>query len=199
MYSTQARNVMLDNIGVTFASLHTAYSNTGANEVTGGAPAYARKSITFNAASGGTKAANNAPVFDVPPGTTIRFMGLWDALTAGNFKGMLANVPSGGITEFEVYADLTADKILRVAHGLVNDNKVVFYNGTPPAPLVEGTVYFVVNKTANDFQVSATQGGAAIDLTAQATDSVVCSQIIEEAFGSQGTETVSTTTLGLNN
>jgi hypothetical protein len=186
---------MLDAIGITYASLHTAYSATGASEVTGGSPAYARKSATFAAASGGSKASSNAPVFDVPASTTVRFVGFWDAITSGNFKGMAAN----GGTEFEFYVDATGDKILKVAHGLLNDQKVVFYNGTAPGGLSEGTVYFIVNKTTDDFQVATTLGGAAINLTSQAADSVVCSLIIEETFGAQGTHTVTSSSLGLNN
>lgn len=36
---------------------------------------------------------------------------------------------------------------------------------TAPAPLVVGTDYYVVNSTGNTFQLSATLGGAAIDIT----------------------------------
>lgn len=186
---------MLDAFGITHASLHTAYSATGANEVTGGTPAYARKGITFAAAAGGSKASSSSPVFDVPV-TTIRFIGFWDALAAGNFKGMVAN----GGSEFEFFCDLTADTInTKNPHGLVNGDKHVFYNGTAPGGLAEGTVYFVVGAAANSFQVALTAGGAAINLTAQADDSVVCSKIIEEAFGAQGTHTVTAATLALNN
>lgn len=195
MYATHAKNTMLDAIGITHASLHTAYSAAGANEVAGGAPAYARKVIGFAAAAGGSKASNTAPAFDVPAATTVRFIGFWDALAAGNFKGMVAN----GGSEFEFYVDAAADTVKRVAHGLVNDQKVVFYGGTAPTGLVEGTVYFIVNKTADDFQVSATLAGSAINITGQAADSCVCSVIVEEAFGAQGTHTANSGgTLSLN-
>lgn len=70
-----------------FASLHTADPGTnGANEVTGGSPAYARKAITWNAASGGALDNNANPVFDVPA-TTVAYVGLWSAVTAGTFYG----------------------------------------------------------------------------------------------------------------
>ena len=195
MYAAAAKNLMLDAIGITHVSLHTAFSTTGANEVTGGSPAYARKSATYAAASGGTKASSNAPVFDVPASTTVRFIGWWTAITAGTFLGMIAN----GGTEFEFYADLTAETIKRAAHGLVTNDKIVFTGGTPPGGLTEGTVYFVITATTDDFQVAATQGGAAINLTSQAGDGVVCSKIIEEVFAAQGTHTVNTQSLGLNN
>jgi hypothetical protein len=201
MYSTHARNTMLDAIGVTHASLHTAYSAVGANEVAGGAPAYARKAATFNAAAGGAKTSSNAPIFDVPAAATIRFIGFWDAVAAGNFKGMVANGASSGtgIGEFEFWIDVVANTVEHAAHGLLDGDKIVFYNGAAPGGLVEGTVYFVVNKTVDDFQVAATLAGAAIDLVSQAADSVVCAKIVEETFGAQGTHTVTSSSLGLNN
>ena len=41
-----AKNTMLDAVAPPYGSLHTAYSATGANEVAGGSPAYARKPLT---------------------------------------------------------------------------------------------------------------------------------------------------------
>lgn len=82
------RNQTFTGIATTYASLHTADpGETGASEVTGGTPAYARKSTTWNASSGGTIDNSNVPVFDVPAGTTVKYVGLWDAVTAGNFLG----------------------------------------------------------------------------------------------------------------
>lgn len=196
MYTTAAKNTMLDALVAAFVSAHSAYSASGASELSGGSPAYARKAITMGAAAGGQRVSSTQPVFDIPAGSTVRFIGFWTLVTGGTFLGM---APNGG-SEFEFYVDAAADRIkLPNVAAPNNDEKVVFYNGTPPAPLVEGTVYWVVNRTASDFQVSATQGGAAIDLTAQAVDACVGSKIVEETFGAQGTHTVSSATLGLNN
>lgn len=85
-----AKNLMLDELAAVavFASLHTADPGTnGANEVSGGSPAYARKAITWNAAASGALDNNANPVFDVPAGTTITHVGLWSASTAGTFYG----------------------------------------------------------------------------------------------------------------
>jgi hypothetical protein len=187
-------NTMLDAVTFDLASLHTAYSATGANEVAGGAPAYARKAITVAAAAARARAASTQPVFDVPA-TTVRFIGLWT--NAGTvFRGMFAN--GGSEKGFQV--GLTPNTILCEVHGLVNDDKVVFYGGTPPTGLTEGTVYFVVGNTAGDpdtFQVAATQGGAAIDITGQPTAQCKFSKIIEEVFGAQGTFTVSALSFGV--
>lgn len=187
-------NTMLDAVTYDLASLHTAYSATGASEVTGGAPAYARKAITMAAAAARAKAASTAPVFDVPA-TTVRFVGLWT--NAGTvFRGMFAN--GGNEKGFQV--GVTPNTILCMTHGLVNGNNVVFYGGTPPTGLTEGTVYFVVGNAAGDpdtFQVALTLGGAAIDITGQPTAQCKFSKIIEEIFGAQGTFTVSSLSFGI--
>src|SRR5437870_8328943 len=85
-----AKNLMLDALGavIGYVSLHTASpGTTGTNEVTGGSPAYARKAVTWNAASGADLDNNANPVFDVPAGTTITHYGLWSASTGGTFYG----------------------------------------------------------------------------------------------------------------
>lgn len=187
-------NTMLDSITHDSASLHTAYSATGASEVTGGSPAYARKAITIAAAASRARAASTQPVFDVPA-TTVRFIGLWTS--AGSvFRGMFAN----GGTEKGFQVDLTNDKILCESHGLVDGDKVVFYGGTTPTGLTEGTVYFVVGNTAADpdtFQASLTLGGAAINLTGQPAAQCKFSKIVEEVFAAQGTFTVSALSFGI--
>ena len=68
-----------------FMSLHTADPGaTGASEVTGGAPAYARVAITWTAgATDGVSTGTLAGPFNVPAGTTITHVGLWDS--AGNY------------------------------------------------------------------------------------------------------------------
>jgi hypothetical protein len=89
-FNDNGKNVMLNALGAVavYASLHTADPGaTGVNEVSGGTPAYARKSITWNAASAGNLDSSNAPVFDVPASTTVSFVGFWSAITAGTFYG----------------------------------------------------------------------------------------------------------------
>lgn len=57
------------------------------------------------------------------------------------------------------------DRINYTGHPFLANDPIVFPALTGGAGLVAGTVYFVVNPTANDFQVSATSGGAAINFT----------------------------------
>lgn len=84
-----AKDTMLDAlVGVAvWASLHDGDpGTTGANELTGGSPAYARKQLTWGTAAAGAVSAGLV-TFDVPAGATVDHFGLWDAATAGNFFG----------------------------------------------------------------------------------------------------------------
>lgn len=93
-YSILGKNLMLNALGAAaiYVSLHSADpGESGTNELSGGSPAYARKSITWNAASGGSMDDSNVPVFDVPASSTVSYVGFWSALTTGTFYGS-ANV-----------------------------------------------------------------------------------------------------------
>jgi hypothetical protein len=174
-----AKDSMLDQLGTitTHGSLNTAYSNTGANEVTGGSPAFARKALTWASSSGGVKAlAPTLPSFDVPASTTIPWWSGWSALTAGTFRFMAL---LGGQTlrpcMVETATDLTNNDIFCKGHGYTADQRVVFWpasNGAVVTGLTIGTVYWVISTglTTDSFRVSATQGGAAVDIT---TDSPI--------------------------
>lgn len=94
--STAGRNAMLNHFAtlVTHVSLHSGDpGDTGANEISGGSPAYARKSITWAAASGGALDSSNAPVFDVPGSVTVSRVGMFSALTGGTFHGFGSITP----------------------------------------------------------------------------------------------------------
>ena len=202
-FSDQAKNVMLDALdeanaeGITHLSLHTAYSSSGANEVTGGAPAYARQACAFGAAASGSKAMTGTETFDVPAGTTVRWIGGWDAVTAGDFKGMTPN--GGGIPEAFTVPVIADDTLEAPGHGFSNTQMVVVW-AVPgvalPTGLAEGTVYHVRDATTDDLKLAATAGGAAIDLTAVGAGFL--QRIVEEAFGAQGTHTISSLSLTLN-
>jgi hypothetical protein len=195
MFTVACKNLMLDACGVSYLSLHDGYpGTTGLNELSGGSPAYARQSVALAAAAAGAKASSNQPTFDVPASKTVRWIGFWSAVSGGTFLGA---VPNGG-TEKEFSVDVTGNKILSVAHGLVNDNRVVVYGTTVPSPLAGGTIYFVVGATTDDFQLATTLGGAAIDLTTVGTYDCVFAKIIEETFGAQGLHRVDALSLNLN-
>lgn len=79
-----------------------------------------------------------------------------------------------------VTASAATDRITLTAHGLNWGDQVTF-GGTPPAPLSANFTYYVRDQTANDFKVSATAGGAAIDLTSAGT-SVTMDAFRHESF-----------------
>ena len=184
------KNTMLD-AGValmTHLSLHSAYSNSGANELAGGAPAYARQACAFSAASGGSVSIAGAETFDVPAAAVVAFVGAWSAVSAGTFRGMwplqsVADSPKP-FTSTDAGDLFTCD-----AHGYANNDRVVFWDlgagSVLPTGITEGTIYWVISVSGDTFQVSTTQGGGAVALTSDGGGLV--QKIVPETFAGQGT------------
>lgn len=73
-----------------YISLHTGDpSTTGANEATGGSPAYARKQTTWSAGASDGSITGSQVTFDVGAGTYTH-IGVWTAATSGTFIGGFA-------------------------------------------------------------------------------------------------------------
>lgn len=94
-YDTTARNVGVDAIAAlgTRWAAHTGDpggANSASNEVTGGSPAYARKAVAWNAASGGVATQNGDVALDIPAGTTVSWTSLWN--TAGTVRYLKKDV-----------------------------------------------------------------------------------------------------------
>ena len=176
-------------------SLHTGFPPAGGNEVTGGSPAYARQPHTWAAAGSGARAMSGTETFDVPAATTIRAVATYDALTVGTQK---AWSPAGASARIAISVDaagVTNNDIFSEAHGLASGNSVLVwdsYNAGLPTGLVEDTEYFVIaaGLTADQFRLSATLGGSAIDLTDEGVGD--CQKFTPEVFAGQGTYLVST-------
>lgn len=197
MLTNAAKNYAIDALLPADVSLHTAYSSTGANEVTGGSPAYARKAITFGAASAGTKSATSTPTADVPAGTTVRFVGLWGLGSPSQFLGMFAL--GGSEKEYWVHTLGSPGGVIGCSsHGYSNGDQVVFYGGTPPTGLTEGTLYYVVGASTDLFYVSDSAGGAPIPITGYGDQECKVSKIVPEAFGAQGTLQISSASLAMS-
>lgn len=65
----------------------------------------------------------------------------------------------------------TAAVINKTAHGFSNNDDIVFTLLTGGAGLTANTVtYWVINANADDFQVSATRGGTAVNISTNYTD-----------------------------
>jgi hypothetical protein len=198
--SDAGRNAMLSGgLGnvITHISLHSSDpSTTGTGELTGGSPAYSRKAVTWNAPAAGVRDNATQMDFDVPAGTTVSYFGLWTAITAGSFLGWF---PVGGFAAFAAVQPASTDFWTSYAHGLNNDDRVLVYDVAQvglPAALTEGTIYWVVNKTTDTFQLSATQGGAAINA---ATDTeAVLQRVLPEVYAAQGIYTAAISALKLN-
>jgi hypothetical protein len=140
-YPTLTKDSALNAETFTLASLHTAYPGTsGSSEVSGGSPAYAKKAITVNASSGGSRLLNAGVTFDVPA-CTVKWIGFWNV---GTF---LFGVPNGGATPKNFMAVPSSDLIYATGHGWSDTQKITFF-GTPPSGLTEGATYFVRDSTA---------------------------------------------------
>jgi surface protein len=86
--------------------------------------------------------------------------------TSGILTGMFVSGTGTGITTgVSVTSDVTADTLTRTAHGLSNGDRVAFSAISTTTGVLTWTIYFVVNKTDNDFQIALTQGGDPINLT----------------------------------
>lgn len=185
--------------GTPHLALHTALGIGGA-EVAGGSPPYARKAITWNAAASGSRAIAAAQTFDVPAGTTIVAVGLWSLSSAGTQR---AWTPAGSSARIAINVDaagVTNNDIFSEAHGLVADNRVVFWptiGAGLPTGLSEDTGYWVISTglTADTFRVSTSQGGAAVDITDEGDGDA--QKFTPETFAAQGTYQVSAFSVSL--
>lgn len=72
-----------------------------------------------------------------------------------------------------VTANITTDRITLAGHGFAAGDELRLVAGTAPGGLALNTTYFVVNPTADDFQLAATLGGAPIDLITSAGSGLV--------------------------
>lgn len=213
-FNAASQNVMLDALDesvtqITHVGVASAATDpgTGTNltgtEATGGTPAYARQPVTWGAAAAGLKANTGALLIDVPAGTYYYLL-FFNALTGntGNYRGY---APMGGASAlkgfFSTDTVLTNDQLFSVAHGMADGDRVLLYNvfsETLPTGLTEGTLYYVVNSATNTFKVSATLGGAAIDITALGGGEGFWQRCVPETFAAQGQISVAAAALVLD-
>lgn len=168
--------------------LYLALADDTNTELTGGSPAYARKAITWGAASAGIAANTNAMTFDIPAGAKVAFGRFKSASTAGTDYGWWA---AGAQAVQAGVADSTTEAIASDAHGLSNDDRVIVMdisNAGVPTGLTEGTLYFVVNTATDTFKLATTSGGSAVNITADGE--LFFQKVIVETYANQGTYTV---------
>lgn len=165
-----------------YAGLITAITATEAGTVTEASYAgYARVAITFGApgaALGGRQITNSAAVTFAAKtdagSVSVIAVGIWDAATVGNLLDIIMLDGADPVAAATVDAgDITSDLLVSPAHGLTANQKVKLesFPGSVSLPtgLSEDTVYFVISTglTVDRFSVSLTQGGAAVNITAQ--------------------------------
>lgn len=94
-----------------------------------------------------------------------------DLYTYGLRRGVLVNPGR------EVESSVAATNVLTLdGHLFETDDQVTLRaaeGGTLSAPLVDGTIYYVIRLTDSTFSLAATAGGAAIDLTTSGTTMIV--------------------------
>lgn len=158
---------------ITHLAILTAYSESGANEVSGGS--YARVASSWNAEANKAFAQNGTvTVTGIPAGSVCRYIAGFSAVTGGS---MLELWPIGGsLSDFAV--DATTNKLIHPGNTFADGDRVVLVWGTAPGGLTKGVEYFVVSRTAQDYSLAATQGGAAIDITSAHDGETKISKIV---------------------
>ena len=89
-------------------------------------------------------------------------------------------------TEAPVTFTDSTDTVNRTAHGYTDGMKVQFFNITTTTGIVNAQFYFVINATANTFQVAATAGGSALALTNNGTGQLLPYRVATVTITPQG-------------
>src|SRR5262245_16414410 len=154
------------------ASLHSAWPTEAGSGTELSNTGYAREAITNNTtnwpAFASDQKSNANPIEFGPAGenwATAVAMALWADPTAGN---MLMRCWLGPDPP-RIFTATAADVFTAPGHGLANDDRAAVLatpGATLPTGVTEGTLYWVVGVSGDTFQLSTTQGGGAVNLTA---------------------------------
>jgi hypothetical protein len=105
-------------------------------------------------------------------------------------------VPRGAIPNegrLALSVDTTANTFALGDHAFATDDPVHFraeMGGSLPAPLVAGVTYFAIATTDDTFQVAATAGGSAIDLTTAGAEILVIAPLPIDRWIEWGKEVI---------
>ena len=88
-----------------------------------------------------------------------------------------------GIQQITVTPNPTTDRFTKVAHGIPEGGRVqirswdgtVFNDVNIPAGVLAGGFYYAVNVTADDFQISLTDGGSPVNFTSSGSGTIIAS------------------------
>jgi hypothetical protein len=167
-----------------YASLHSAYSSSGGNELAGGS--YARVAVTWGSPSGELLSLSGTPyTFNVPASSTVAWIGYWDASSGGNFHGM---IPNGGATPYAFAVPSSTGTFLAPNSAYAAGLTVVAVptgGSTLPSGLTAGSIYYVISPSSDTFKLSTTSGGSAVSLSTDGSG--VVQAITAEVYGGAGT------------
>jgi hypothetical protein len=89
------------------------------------------------------------------------------AINTSTASNMVVGIPKDSFSTFfpVIPVTVSGSTMTAASHGLAN-GEIVFFQGTAlPTPANAATAYYVVNATANTFQVSTTSGGSVFSLS----------------------------------
>lgn len=179
--------------GFTHVGALTAIDGT---EAAGGS--YARQAIAMGSGGSGIADNDDAESIPIPAGTTVVALGLFDALSAGNLLAVCPYGSSGQVAK-GVGTAAVDDTITSNGHGL-SDGDRVFVRAVAgeslPTGLSATTLYHVVSSATNTFKVSASAGGAAVDITA--VGELAWFRTVPNTFASAGTVSIAAGALDLD-
>lgn len=177
-YEDESTIRLTNNATATAAAVTITVGITGVaqGQLVSGTPFAAGTKVTeiFTESSATANTTNASPViFDLP---SVAGLSIGQPITAasGITAGTLIQSTYAASSTLFIAdnVDITTDTFTIIGHGLQNSNAVTFVGGSLPTPLVTNTVYYVVGATTDTFQVSATLGGGAINITATGSGSV---------------------------
>ena len=96
---------------------------------------------------------------------------------------MIVALPRTSLAALAVVAANTTETFTAADHGLENGTALTV-GGTQPTGIAASTHYFVVNRTANTFQLSASPGGAVVAFSTDGTSVTVT--LVPQVIGSSG-------------
>jgi hypothetical protein len=98
-------------------------------------------------------------------------------ITMANTTGIVAGMQVTGVgspltTPIAVTLQDTGDTVTLNSHGLLDDDEVSFATIVTTTGIITNTIYYVVNKTTNTFQLASKIGGSALPLTTNGTGTI---------------------------
>lgn len=195
-FTTTGRNKLLDSGKASITHI-SAFSDLGSTEIT-----TTRQAITWTAAAAGVTDNNAQISIPINAGTTVQTLAFYDALTAGNILGYWPTGSAGQILKGVAVVDTTAgDTLLSRGHGLAADDRVFVWavaGESLPTGLSAATLYWVraTGLTTDAFTLSATQGGAAVDITA--LGELAWAKTVPNTWASAGNLVIATGALDLD-